>query len=223
MPQGEYTPPHVRRRRIERAVRLRELGFDSYLAYLRSPHWARVKARYRASDLPQECMCGETEVDLHHCTYERVGAERLDDLRPLCRRCHNAVHVLERRGDVGLDLAGLYDRARAARNRAEAQRTAVERADERREMWVAIAALPHDERLRLAIEYARSRHVDISRVVRMYKVMLSTGRKQSTLERQLRNVEECAYGRSAAPPPSRRSRHRLDDLYRSDRPVGAAR
>jgi 5-methylcytosine-specific restriction endonuclease McrA len=34
--------------------------------------------------------------DLHHRSYDRVGRERVDDLVPLCRACHDHVHrVLE--------------------------------------------------------------------------------------------------------------------------------
>jgi hypothetical protein len=72
-----------RARREIRAERLRRLGFKDYDAYLRSPQWASLKARYRASDLPQACvLCDEELVQLHHVTYERVG-EELTDLAPL--------------------------------------------------------------------------------------------------------------------------------------------
>lgn len=100
---GELRPQPRRR---QRAKRLRELGYQDYDDYLRSPHWRAIKARYRASELPQVCMCGETEVHLHHKTYERIGAENLTDLTPLCATCHTLIHVLERRGEIGLDLAG---------------------------------------------------------------------------------------------------------------------
>ena len=102
--------------------RLRELGHESYDAYLRSGHWRRTKARYRSDeDLEQCCYCcGDWEdTHLHHKTYERVGAELLEDLVPLCARCHSMVHVLERRGDIGIDLVGLLDAARAKRYERE--------------------------------------------------------------------------------------------------------
>jgi hypothetical protein len=84
-----------------------------YREYLASPHWQAIRVRYRESDLPQRCMCGESQVDLHHKTYQRLGREELTDLLPLCRRCHVMVHVLERRGEVGLDLVGFHSLERA--------------------------------------------------------------------------------------------------------------
>lgn len=114
--------------RITFRSRLAALGFDSYRRYLGSAHWREVKERYRASDRPQECYCcGDPDkVHLHHKTYARIGAELLDDLVPLCRRCHSLVHVLERRGDIGLDLAGLLDEVRAEQY-AAARAAAVKR------------------------------------------------------------------------------------------------
>lgn len=107
-------PPHVRRRSRRRLARLRALGYASYRAYLISPHWRSVRALYWASDLPQQCICGETEaLQLHHLTYDRIGGEALTDLVPLCATCHADIHVLERRGEIGLDFAGLYSRQRA--------------------------------------------------------------------------------------------------------------
>lgn len=108
------THPHFWRR-------LRRLGYVSYQDYLRSPHWRRLRAAYRASCLRQDCYCcGEAEnTDLHHKTYERMGEERFADLIPLCERCHSLVHVLESRGDLGIDLTGLLDEARAARYKVE--------------------------------------------------------------------------------------------------------
>ena len=78
-----------------------------------------LRRRYRESDRPQNCICGETErLQLHHLTYERVGAERLDDLTPLCANCHAMIHELERRGEIGLDFTGFVDAKRAERNRS---------------------------------------------------------------------------------------------------------
>lgn len=109
--------------------RLRNLGFAAYDEYLRSPYWIDVKQRFRADDRDQDCYCcGDWEnTQLHHKTYERLGEELLDDLVPLCRRCHALVHVLERRGDLNIDLVGLLDQARATRY-ADQQRGIQERA-----------------------------------------------------------------------------------------------
>lgn len=54
-------------------------------------------------------------------TYERVGDEELADLTPLCQPCHAIVHTLERRGEMGLDFAGLVNEQRARRYGEEDQ------------------------------------------------------------------------------------------------------
>jgi hypothetical protein len=79
--------------------RLNLCGYPSYSEYLDSDHWKRVKEQYRALKLPQECLvCFSPNVDLHHKTYKRLGAERTQDLIPLCRHHHDELH------ERGLDL-----------------------------------------------------------------------------------------------------------------------
>lgn len=151
----QKVPLHVQVRSAARDARLQALGFADYSEYLRSPEWRGVKARYIASDLPQTCICGEIEVDMHHLTYERVGQERITDLMPLCRTCHEMVHDLERRRKIGLDLAGLEDERRAEHRRAQ---TRVEQSAEDRRRLMAReafhATLPLHVRLRRLIEAA---------------------------------------------------------------------
>lgn len=72
--------------------RLTELGFATYDDYLMSPHWTGFRERYRA-ERPTKCrLCHRTDTQLHHVTYERLGCEKLDDVVPLCRTHHVAVH-----------------------------------------------------------------------------------------------------------------------------------
>lgn len=79
--------------------RLRELGYRSYKQYLGSEHWEELKEQYRRSRLPQKCLvCFSPNVDLHHKSYRRLGAERTEDLVPLCRDHHDELH------DRGLDF-----------------------------------------------------------------------------------------------------------------------
>lgn len=74
----------------------------AYEQYIRSEEWAAKKQGYRQSKLPQACLsCGETRIDMHHRTYKRFQAERLVDLEPLCRTCHDAGHDLIRRLNSG--------------------------------------------------------------------------------------------------------------------------
>lgn len=192
-------PPHVRERRRKRLVRLRRLGFKSYAEYLRSPHWHVVRARYRASDLPQTCICGEPDVHLHHMTYQRIGDERLTDLTPLCPQCHSLIHVLEFRGEIGLDLEGLFDAGRAIEGRALlvelAERQRAERDAFLQQQQETILALPFSTRLVRAWDVARTiRHVDVSSQVWTLKMMVKADKGKKALNQQLRKIEERAYG-----------------------------
>lgn len=126
MPQDKL-PVHVRARIEGRDARLAGLGFASYRDYLRSPRWFDIRRAYRESDLPQQCMCGADEVELHHLTYDRVGEEELTDLRPLCSNCHQMIHQLEIRGVVSLDFDGYENGMRAYLYRVQ-RMEAVERA-----------------------------------------------------------------------------------------------
>ncbi len=76
------------------ADNLRRLGFATYGEYLASPHWLAFRERYRASGASMKCaVCGVGRIQLHHHTYERLGAESLEDVTPLCRPHHEAVHA----------------------------------------------------------------------------------------------------------------------------------
>lgn len=75
--------------------RLEALGYARYVDYLASPHWEAFKESYRASGRSFRCAaCGAGKVQLHHHTYERLGAEDLADVTPLCRPHHEEVHRL---------------------------------------------------------------------------------------------------------------------------------
>ena len=75
--------------------RLRQRGFSSYAAYLRSPEWEAVRWRYmHARKTPKQCVgCGDRNVQLHHRSYKHVGGdERLYELIPLCDKHHEMTH-----------------------------------------------------------------------------------------------------------------------------------
>jgi hypothetical protein len=162
-----------RQRRAKRANKLHALGFGSYRDYIASPHWKQIRARYRASDLPQECICGEQDVHLHHMTYERVGAERLTDLTPLCPRCHALIHELERRGETTLAFQGLFDEGRAYAGRAllaeMAHQAKVQRERRREEAQQALLASSPATRLLRVVNAAKRRHMNISQDLRLIK------------------------------------------------------
>lgn len=86
--------------------RLRMLGYPSYAAYLRSPHWQQVRRAYwaGAGPSPHCAVCERTDaLQLHHRTYRRLGRERLDDLVLLCADHHRAVHQAVRGVRTKLD------------------------------------------------------------------------------------------------------------------------
>lgn len=66
---------------------------DEYVTYLASGHWrdTREAALERAGRRCQLCN-GAKRLDVHHRTYERVGAEHPGDLTVLCRGCHEHFH-----------------------------------------------------------------------------------------------------------------------------------
>lgn len=144
--RGRPYSKRVVRARV-REARLRELGYDTYSAYLASPAWRDLKRRYRASGRPQICMCGETKFQLHHTTYDRVA------------------HDLEAAGIIELDLKGFYydpERARdgkmyLAQLAAVCPDGEVLRADKRRvfEEWRAKEKADRGRSMRAKVEKKR--------------------------------------------------------------------
>lgn len=101
----------MRRKRTRTIGRGRE-----YYDYLASDGWKDVKARYLASGLPKICfVClvpWNPSFNFHHKTYKRLGVELLEDLLPVCRRCHLAIHDLERTERLSLKAASRRQRVR---------------------------------------------------------------------------------------------------------------
>ena len=73
-----------------------------YDAYLKSSRWERVRDRAIRMAGKQCQQCGKqadrgkngqpTGLNVHHLSYDRLGAEKDDDLIVLCRGCHAALH-----------------------------------------------------------------------------------------------------------------------------------
>lgn len=63
-------------------------------AYLTGPWWAELRQRYAEHpEAPHACaVCGTPRYQLHHRTYERLGAEHISDLIALCDAHHEALH-----------------------------------------------------------------------------------------------------------------------------------
>ncbi len=66
--------------------------FPRYKLYLRSTAWLnrRRGVLNRAEGKCQLCA-GTERLEVHHVTYARVGAERIEDLRCLCHVCHRGL------------------------------------------------------------------------------------------------------------------------------------
>lgn len=65
-----------------------------YQEYLNSEHWKRMRkecfARYGTKCAV--CKNPSVPVDVHHLNYRNILDVKVSDLRPLCRRCHEAMH-----------------------------------------------------------------------------------------------------------------------------------
>ena len=67
-----------------------------YPAYLKTEHWNKVReaALERADYRCQLCNSNQS-VQVHHRTYENIGAERDCDLFVLCDECHEDFHKIK--------------------------------------------------------------------------------------------------------------------------------
>jgi hypothetical protein len=74
--------------------RLIELRAMPYRQYLRTPEWrrARAAALIRASNACSLDVTHTDHLEVHHRTYERLGAEHVTDLVVLCHTCHQLHH-----------------------------------------------------------------------------------------------------------------------------------
>lgn len=66
---------------------------EEYAAYLQSAKWVR-KRQESLERFGHRCgVCySDGRLAVHHRTYERCGDELVEDLIPLCERCHEAFH-----------------------------------------------------------------------------------------------------------------------------------
>jgi len=74
-----------------------------YTAHLTSGRWRRRREEWLAEEqrrtgAPPVCVVchrpWDLADDLHHNSYARLGRERHGDLLPMCRGCHEALHVI---------------------------------------------------------------------------------------------------------------------------------
>lgn len=87
---------------------------DFYQAYLNSPDWRRQRNRALQRAFFQCQRCGARRgLEVHHLSYDRLGAELDADLEVLCRDCHVGEHagqMADSSHRVYLALAGAMQR-----------------------------------------------------------------------------------------------------------------
>ena len=87
---------------------LERLGFETLDDYYESPLWTARRDEFYVTH-EQRCAitgCG-SRVDLHHISYARLGNELDEDLIPISRRVHDAIHHIVRKYRVSLSVAHL--------------------------------------------------------------------------------------------------------------------
>jgi hypothetical protein len=114
-----YVPPYEREN-MARAIH--RLGFSSYGAYINSGLWATARRRLMRRSC--EACKAESGLVLHHMTYARLGAESIEDVCTLCRRCHGAAHYAAQRG--GTLYPAIVMAARSGRPAREKRISALE-------------------------------------------------------------------------------------------------
>lgn len=90
-------PNHIKV--IETKPKYEQMGFTSYTDYLTHPlsPWHNTVKRYKKMFPVSSTYCwicdGESMLNTHHEEYARLGKEDVrQDLKTLCRNCHQIVH-----------------------------------------------------------------------------------------------------------------------------------
>jgi hypothetical protein len=95
-----------RQRKEERKLVQRDrrevLPPSMYEEYIHSPRWYAFKRRLIKirGNKCEACPTVGDKLDLHHLTYVRLGCERPEDVKLLCRACHQATSQEVRTGAV---------------------------------------------------------------------------------------------------------------------------
>ena len=78
-------------------------GKEKYAAYLCSREWSVLKeaVKHRSRGFCERCTVNPMD-HVHHLTYKRKYAERLEDLQACCKQCHEFIHAKSER-DPALD------------------------------------------------------------------------------------------------------------------------
>lgn len=89
-------------------VRAIMLNGITYEEYLRSPHWAEIKAKAAKRSYYSQCLaCQSTDrINLHHKNYRFIGTHReMTEIIPLCADCHVRIHDLAKRENISVTKA----------------------------------------------------------------------------------------------------------------------
>lgn len=88
----------VRRQVIdEYGQAVRQARYAAYHRWLESDAWEEIRRRVGCRNGGRCEACGERPIqDVHHLNYDHLGDERDEDLRGLCRPCHELAHDLTR-------------------------------------------------------------------------------------------------------------------------------
>jgi hypothetical protein len=172
-----------------------------YRAYLLTDAWRsrRNRALKAAFFRCQKCS-SKRGLEVHHRTYERLGAERDEDLEVLCRDCHEGHHIEEMQGHeqfrVYLKLADTVQRANVFGSISE------------------LAGAVRDECARLKMPY------DAHQVDRALHMICGANRFRSAPEPKAEPFFQ-PYGRALDAHESRELLHRLklDGLIKTIKPA----
>jgi len=64
-----------------------------YNEYLRTADWKSRKEKFKKLWGNKCVMCGEEKgISMHHLNYDCLGKEKMQDIMPLCKKCHFDVH-----------------------------------------------------------------------------------------------------------------------------------
>lgn len=69
-------------------------NFINYHDYMATKSWEEKKIERLKHDGYQCQICGSGKnLTVHHITYDRLGAEDLDDIITVCKTCHDKIHA----------------------------------------------------------------------------------------------------------------------------------
>jgi len=81
-----------------------EFKRPNYHRYIKSKAWRSRRLAYYEKFGKQCVVCGDSDINLHHVTYERLGREHDGDLIALCVYHHDRFHKeIEIKGDMRIE------------------------------------------------------------------------------------------------------------------------